>query len=229
MNSIRRVSRRQATATMVLLTAALIAARPGAAGTASAVPPMTRPTETATFSGGCFWSMTAIFERLRGVEHVTAGFSGGRVPHPSYERVCTGTTGHAETVQIEFDPTVVSYRDLLRIFFEFHDPTTPNRQGADVGEQYRSVIFWHTHDQEVAARQTIAELEARQTYRAPIVTQVLPFKTFYPAEDYHQAYFDKHGDEPYVRFVIAPKVAKLQKLHAGELKPLDVKSAKVNS
>ena len=227
MNSIRRVSRRHAGVMIVLLSATLIAARPGAAGTRSTVSASTRPTETATFSGGCFWSMTAIFERLRGVEHVTAGFSGGSVPHPSYERVCTGTTGHAETVQIEFDPTVVSYRDLLRIFFEFHDPTTLNRQGADVGEQYRSVIFWHTHDQEAAAKQTIAELEARHTYRAPIVTQLLPYRTFYPAEDYHQAYFDKHGDESYVRFVIAPKVAKLQKLHADQLKP--VKGTKVNS
>ena len=219
MNSIRRVSRRHAGVMIVLLSAALIAARTGAASTRSTVSASTRPTETATFSGGCFWSMTAIFERLRGVEHVTAGFSGGSVPHPSYERVCTGTTGHAEAVQIEFDPTVISYRDLLRIFFEFHDPTTLNRQGADVGEQYRSVIFWQTHDQEAAARQTIAELETRHTYRAAIVTQLLPYRTFYPAEDYHQAYFDKHGDEPYVRFVIAPKVAKLHKLHADQLKP----------
>src|SRR5262249_4994797 len=152
----RQAARSHAGVTIALLFATLIATRPGNAAMATAAPASARPLETATFSGGCFWSMTAIFERITGVQRVTAGFSGGSVPSPSYERVCTGTTGHAETVQIEFDPGVVSYRDLLRIFFEFHDPTTPNRQGADVGEQYRSVIFWHTHDQEVAARQTIA-------------------------------------------------------------------------
>jgi len=176
-------------------------------------------TEIATFSGGCFWSMNAIFERLKGVRHVTAGFSGGTLPSPSYERVCTGTTGHAETVQIEFDPTVISYGDLLHVFFSLHDPTTPNRQGADVGEQYRSVIFWHTPEQRTAATRVIAELTRAHAFKAPIVTQLSPYKEFYAAEAYHQDYYTRHPDLPYNRFVIAPKLAKLHKLYAERLKP----------
>jgi peptide-methionine (S)-S-oxide reductase len=176
-------------------------------------------TETATFAGGCFWSMNAIFERLQGVERVTAGFSGGTVSSPSYERVCTGTTGHAESVQITFDPAVISYRDLLNVFFAFHDPTTLNRQGADEGPQYRSAVFWHTPEQRDQVTKTIAELTARHTFNAPIVTQVLSYKEFFPAEAYHQGYYDRHSVLPYCQLVIAPKVAKLRKLYRDRLKP----------
>lgn len=174
-------------------------------------------TETATFAGGCFWSMNAIFERVKGVDHVTAGFSGGRVPNPSYTRVSTGTTGHAETVQITFDPAVISYRDLLGLFFAFHDPTTPNRQGADVGEEYRSAIFWHSSEQLAAARQVIGELEARHTFSRPIVTELKPYQAFYPADEHHQGYYDKNMSLPYCQVVIAPKVEKLRKLYGDRL------------
>ncbi len=201
-----------ASAPLVLALAITAHAAPAAA-------PAAHRTETATFSGGCFWSMNAIFERLKGVEKATAGFSGGSVPDPSYERVCTGTTGHAETVQITFDPTVISYRDLLRVFFALHDPTTLNRQGADVGTQYRSVIFWHTPEQRAQVEQTLAELKQKRVFRAPIVTQVLPYKEFYLAEGYHQGYYDKNSELPYCRMVIAPKVAKLHKLFGDRLKP----------
>jgi len=178
-----------------------------------------RHLETATFAGGCFWSMNAIFERLKGVDRVVAGFSGGSVASPSYETVCTGTTGHAETVQIFFDPAIVSYRDLLHVFFAFHDPTTLNRQGADVGTQYRSAIFFHTPAQKADIDRTLAELKASKKYPSAIVTQVLPYKAFYPAEDYHQAYYDKNEDAPYCQFVIAPKVEKLKKLYGDRMKP----------
>ena len=188
-----------------------------------AVPPpwplATQGSELATFSGGCFWSMNAIFERVKGVRHVTAGFSGGSAKSPSYERVSTGTTGHAETVQIDFDPAVISYSELLHIFFTFHDPTTLNRQGADVGTEYRSVIFTHSPQQQGSAKRAIADLTQQRVFRSPIVTQVQPFVAFYPAEDYHQDYYAKYSGQPYCRFVIAPKVAKLHKLFAGELKP----------
>ena len=196
---------------------ALVGTNGGQAAEASAAANPTRATETATFSGGCFWSMNAIFERLKGVDHVTAGFSGGSVPNPSYERVSTGTTGHAETVQITFDPTVISYRDLLGVFFAFHDPTTPNQQGADVGEQYRSAIFWHSPAQEAAAKGMIAELGASHTFGRPIVTQVLPYQAFYPAGEHHQAYYDKNMSLPYCQIVIAPKVKKLHKLYGNRL------------
>ena len=174
--------------------------------------------ETATFAGGCFWSMNAIFERLKGVDQVTAGFSGGNVANPSYERVCTGTTGHAETVQITFDPAVISYRDLLDVFFAFVDPTTLNRQGADAGTQYRSAIFFHTPAQRAAAIEAIATLEKQHAFKSPIVTQVVPYRQFYPAEDYHQAYYDKNSNQPYCQFVIAPKLSKLRKHYAEKLK-----------
>jgi len=178
-----------------------------------------RHLETATVAGGCFWSMNAIFERLKGVDHVVAGFSGGTVASPSYETVCTGTTGHAESVQIFFDPAVISYRDLLHVFFAFHDPTTMNRQGADVGTQYRSAIFFHTPAQKADIDKALAEMKASKKFHAPIVTQVLPYKAFFPAEDYHQAYYDKNEDAPYCQFVIAPKVEKLKKLYGDRLKP----------
>lgn len=176
---------------------------------APAAPP--HATQTATFAGGCFWSMNAIFERLKGVDHVTAGFSGGTVARPSYERVCTGTTGHAESVQITYDPTVISYRDLLNVFFTLHDPTSVNRQGADVGTQYRSAIFYHSPAQHDTVLQTIAELEKRHAYASKIVTELMPYQQFYPAEDYHQGYYDKNSSLPYCQIVIAPKLSKLRK------------------
>ncbi len=176
--------------------------------------------ETATLAGGCFWCMQAIFERLQGVEKVVAGYAGGSTRNPTYEQVSTGATGYAETVQITFDPAVLSYRDLLRIFFAFHDPTTPNRQGADVGTQYRSAIFWHDPGQRAVAEQVIADLEKGRVFRRPIVTQVVPFTSFYPAESYHQDYYDKNPDQGYCQIVISPKVAKLRKLYAERLKPV---------
>ena len=174
--------------------------------------------ETATLAGGCFWCLEAVFERVKGVERVESGYSGGRVPDPTYEQVSTGTTGHAECLQVEFDPAVLSYRDLLRIFFAFHDPTTPDRQGPDAGTQYRSAIFWHDPAQRAAAGQVIAELTKSGVFDAPIVTEVVPFEAFYPAEGHHQGYYDRNPDQPYCRIVIAPKVAKLRKLYASRLK-----------
>ncbi|MGH7504923.1 MAG: peptide-methionine (S)-S-oxide reductase MsrA, partial [Longimicrobiales bacterium] len=155
---------------------------------------------------------------LRGVEKVESGYSGGHVEKPSYQQVCTGTTGHAEVVQVTFDPGQISYRDLLEVFFSAHDPTTPDRQGNDVGPQYRSVIFHHSVEQERVAREVIAELEATNAFPAPIVTEVAPFETFYVAEDYHQEYFDRNPSQPYCRVIIAPKVAKFRKEYAERLK-----------
>jgi peptide-methionine (S)-S-oxide reductase len=175
-------------------------------------------TETAVLAGGCFWCMEAIFEDLKGVEHVTSGFSGGTVANPSYEQVCTGSTGHAESVQITFDPSVISYHDLVQIFFAFHDPTTLNRQGADVGTQYRSAIFYTSPEQEKTAHEVIADLTKQKLFDHPIVTQVVPFKAFYSAEKYHQEYYKQNSGQPYCQFVISPKVAKLKKLYAARLK-----------
>ena len=208
--------RRSILATFAAWCLALASATAAPAPSAAATP---RHLETATFAGGCFWSMNAIFERLKGVDRVVAGFSGGSVASPSYETVCTGTTGHAETVQIFFDPAVISYRDLLHVFFAFHDPTTLNRQGADVGTQYRSAIFFHSPAQKADIDKTLAELKASKKYNSAIVTQVRPYKAFYPAEGYHQAYYDKNEDAPYCQFVIAPKVEKLKKLYGDRLKP----------
>ncbi len=174
--------------------------------------------ETATLGGGCFWCLEAIFNELKGVEKVVPGYSGGIVSNPSYEQVCTGKTGHAEVVQITFDPKIISIWELLEVFFAIHDPTTLNRQGADVGTQYRSVIFFHTSEQEAAARKLIKELEIKKTWNKPIVTDVAPFKTFYPAEKYHQDYFMRNADQPYCRVVIAPKLAKFEKLYLSKLK-----------
>ena len=166
--------------------------------------------EQATLGGGCFWCLEAVYENVRGVQKVVSGYAGGHRPNPTYEQVCTGTTGHAEVVQVTYDPTVVSYRELLEIFFEIHDPTTLNRQGADVGSQYRSVIFYHHEAQRVAAEAMIAELESAGRWSTLIVTQVAPFEAFYPAEAYHQQYFRKNPAQPYCRAVVAPKVTKLQ-------------------
>jgi len=172
--------------------------------------------ELATLGGGCFWCLEPIFKDLRGVEQTVVGYSGGAVPHPTYERVCTGTTGHAEVVQITFDPRVISFKEILEVFFSVHDPTTPNRQGADVGPQYRSVIFYRDQDQKEIAEKMIQELNAAGIYDTPIVTEVLPFKAFYEAEDYHQEYFVKNPDQPYCRVVIAPKVEKFRRHHSSK-------------
>lgn len=174
--------------------------------------------ETATLAGGCFWCLEAIFSELHGVEKVISGYSGGTAPNPSYREVCTGTTGHAEAVQIIFDPSVISFRELLEVFFTIHDPTTLNRQGADVGTQYRSAIFYHTPEQARTAHEVIEELEEAKIWGAPIVTEVTPFKAFYPAEDDHQEYFMHNPDQPYCRIVIEPKVAKFRKQFLTKLK-----------
>ena len=174
--------------------------------------------EIATLAGGCFWCLEAAFQDLKGVETVESGYSGGSVPHPSYEQVCTGTTGHAEVVQITFDPQVVTFRDLLHVFFTIHDPTTLNRQGGDVGTQYRSAIFYHGPEQKAEAQRVIAELQAEQVWDDPIVTELTPFEHFYPAEEYHRDYFRRNPNQGYCRAVIAPKVAKVRKLYLDKLK-----------
>ena len=181
------------------------ATEPGAAAEAP------RATETATLGGGCFWCTEAVMNDVRGVERVVSGYAGGDEPNPTYEAVCSGTTGHAEVVQVTFDPAVVSYRDLLRVFFATHDPTTPARQGADVGPQYRSIVLTHSDDQRRAAEEVIAELEREAVWDAPIVTQVAPLTRFYPAEAYHHRYFERNPRQPYCQVVIAPKVAKLRR------------------
>ncbi len=180
-------------------------------------PTQSSSTEVATLAGGCFWCIEAIFAELRGVSRVESGYSGGSVPNPTYRQVCTGETGHAEVVQISFDPTLVSFRELLKVFFSVHDPTTLNRQGADVGPQYRSAIFYHSEDQRRIAEEVIQELTASRTWPAPIVTEVVPFRAFYKAEDYHQEYFKQHGDQPYCRLVIAPKLAKFRDKYGEQL------------
>jgi peptide-methionine (S)-S-oxide reductase len=179
---------------------------------------MAGATEIATLGGGCFWCLEAVYEQVNGVLRVESGYAGGRVPNPSYEAVCTGTTGHAEVVQITFDPRVVTFRELLEIFFVIHDPTTLNRQGADVGTQYRSVIFYHSPEQREIAKRVIAEVEAAKLWDDPIVTEVTPFEAFYKAEAYHQGYFRNNPNQGYCRVVIAPKVAKFRKLFADKLK-----------
>lgn len=166
--------------------------------------------ETATLAGGCFWCLEAAFEQLAGVERVVSGYTGGHVAHPDYRSVCEGTTGHAEAVRIEFDPTVISYGDLLAVFFTIHDPTTLNRQGPDVGTQYRSAIYYHSDAQQAAALAAIRELEAERIWNDPIVTEVGPAPEFYPAEAYHQGYFQRNAAQPYCRGVVAPKVAKVR-------------------
>ena len=174
--------------------------------------------EVATLGGGCFWCLEAVFEQLRGVETVESGYAGGSVPNPSYKAVCSGTTGHAEVVQITFDPTVISYRELLEVFFAVHDPTTLNRQGQDVGTQYRSVVFTHTPEQRATVATVIAELTAQQVWSNPIVTQVVPAVTFWKAEAYHQGYFRNNPTQPYCQLVVNEKVAKARKGFAAKLK-----------
>jgi peptide-methionine (S)-S-oxide reductase len=174
--------------------------------------------ETATLGGGCFWCLEAVFERLEGVEKVVSGYTGGRVPDPSYEQVCSGLTGHAEVIQISFDPSVLPYSELLEIFFAFHDPTTLNRQGNDVGAQYRSAIYFHSPEQERTARDVIAQLQRDGTWEDSIVTEVTPLDRFYPAEEYHQQYFQRNPTRMYCQAVVAPKVAKLRREYAGRLR-----------
>jgi peptide-methionine (S)-S-oxide reductase len=174
--------------------------------------------QVATLAGGCFWCLEAVYEQLKGVESVTSGYSGGSVANPSYSLVCTGTTGHAEVVQIVFDPEEISYEKLLRLFFTIHDPTTLNRQGADTGTQYRSAIFYHNQAQKAAAEKVIGEIEAMKIWDDPIVTQVVPFEAFYQAEDYHQEYFRNNPTQPYCQIVIAPKVTKFRKQYMSRLK-----------
>jgi len=176
------------------------------------------PKETITLGGGCFWCTEAVFEDLKGVEKVESGYSGGTVANPTYEQVCTGKTGHAEVSQITFDPKVISLKDILGVFFTVHNPTTLNRQGNDVGTQYRSVIFYRNAEQKAAAQQAIKVIAAANIWNGPIVTEVTPFKAFYKAEDYHQEYFRLHGSQPYCQVVIAPKVAKFREHFRSLLK-----------
>lgn len=173
--------------------------------------------EIATFGGGCFWCLDAAFRQLRGVERVVSGYAGGKRPNPSYEQVCSGATGHAEVIQITFDPDVIPYRDLLGVLFTIHDPTTLNRQGNDIGTQYRSVIFYHTVEQMNAAREVIAELSAEKVWDDAIVTEIAPFTEFYPAEGYHQDYFSKNPNQAYCAAIVAPKVSKVRKEYFDRL------------
>ncbi|HEY3313318.1 MAG TPA: peptide-methionine (S)-S-oxide reductase MsrA [Anaerolineales bacterium] len=174
--------------------------------------------EIATLAGGCFWCLEAVFDELKGVESVVSGYSGGHTPNPTYRQVCSETTGHAETVQLTFDPAVISYKDILNVFFAIHDPTTLNRQGNDAGTSYRSAIFYQDEVQKATAEQVIKDLTALKLWPNPIVTEVKKIDIFYPAEDYHQEYFANNGDQPYCRVVVAPKVAKFRKQFFDRLK-----------
>jgi peptide-methionine (S)-S-oxide reductase len=172
-------------------------------------------TETATLGGGCFWCLEAVYQELKGVQQVESGYTGGQVNNPTYEQVCEGTTGHAEVVKVSFDPEVVSYREILEIFFTIHDPTTPNRQGNDIGTQYRSAIYYHSPEQQNTAKHVMAEMA--NVWDAPIVTELSPAETYYKAEDYHQNYFRQHPLQGYCAFVVAPKVAKFRKMFAEKI------------
>lgn len=174
--------------------------------------------ETATLGGGCFWCLEPVYDGLRGVEDVVSGYAGGEVANPSYEAVCSGRTGHAEVVQVTFDPREVSFREILEVFFTVHDPTTLNRQGADVGTQYRSVIFYHTPEQKRTAEEVVRGLEAERVWEDPIVTEIAPLDVFYPAEAYHQEYYARNPYQPYCQVVVAPKVAKFRKRFLDRLK-----------
>jgi peptide-methionine (S)-S-oxide reductase len=174
--------------------------------------------EVATLGGGCFWCLEAVYDELKGVTDVVSGYAGGHVANPSYEQVCWGGTGHAEVVQLTFDPAVVNYRELLHVFFTIHDPTTLNRQGNDVGDQYRSIILYHSPEQQSTAQEVIDEVTHEHLYRNPLVTQVVPFEAFYPAEEYHQEYFARNPSAGYCRAIIAPKVAKFRQKYLDQLK-----------
>lgn len=175
-------------------------------------------TEITTLGGGCFWCLEAIYDQLQGVEEAVSGYAGGHVPQPSYQAVCMGTTGHAEVVQLTFDPEHISYKQILQVFFTIHDPTTLNRQGADVGPQYRSIILYHGPEQRAMAEEVMAEIEAEKIWDAPLVTELQPFNVFYPAEDEHQEYFQRNPSAGYCRVVIAPKVAKFRQKFMQQLK-----------
>jgi len=184
----------------------------------SQTPPRPKSTEKATLAGGCFWCLEAVYDELKGVEDVVSGYSGGNVPNPSYEMVCSGRTGHAEVVHVSFDPKAISFKEILQVFFTIHDPTTLNRQGPDVGTQYRSAIFYHTPEQKAVAEQVIKDFELAHIWNAPIVTELKPFERFYPAEAYHQEYFSRNPNQQYCRIVIAPKVAKFRKQFLDKLR-----------
>ena len=179
---------------------------------------MSSQNEVATLAGGCFWCLEAVYDQMRGVVSVESGYMGGKVENPSYRAVCTGTTGHAEVIQITYDPTQVGFQDLLDVFFVIHDPTTLNRHGNDVGTQYRSAIYYHTPEQKEIADKAIAALNAEHRWNASIVTEVTPAEKFYIAEDYHQEYFANNGNQPYCQVVVAPKVAKFRKYYMEKLK-----------
>jgi peptide-methionine (S)-S-oxide reductase len=174
--------------------------------------------EVATLAGGCFWCLEAVFDDMKGIESVESGYMGGEVDNPTYEQVCGGRTGHAEVVQLTFDPAVVSFKEILQVFFVIHDPTTPDRQGNDVGTQYRSAVFYHTPGQQAAVEEVVQELTSAKLFNAPIVTQVAPASTFYVAENYHQEYYARNQYQPYCQYVVAPKVAKFRKHFLDRLK-----------
>ncbi len=174
--------------------------------------------ETTTLAGGCFWCLEAVYDELKGVTDVVSGYAGGQVDHPTYQQVCSGTTGHAEVVQVTFDPKVILFKDLLDVFFTIHDPTTLNRQGNDAGTQYRSAIYYHSPEQKATAEQTIKELETAKLWRDPIVTEVAPIANYSAAEDYHQEYFVNNPDSGYCQVIVAPKVAKARKAFVQKLK-----------
>lgn len=178
---------------------------------------MAKERQIATLAGGCFWCLEAIYDRVKGVTSVESGYSGGHVPNPSYQAVCLGTTGHAEVVQITFDPDIITYKDILNIFFTIHDPTTLNRQGADVGTQYRSAIFYHGEEQRKVAEEVIKEISEANIWNDPLVTEVAPFEVFYVAEDYHQEYYARNPNQAYCRAVIEPKVVKFRQRYAEML------------
>lgn len=185
-------------------------------------PSTTSPFDTATFGAGCFWCVEAVYQQLEGVISVTSGYSGGSIKNPTYKEVCSGLTGHAEVCQIVFDPKVITYPELLQAFWVSHDPTTLNRQGNDIGTQYRSVIYYHSNQQKELAEKYKKELDASHAYPDPIVTEISPLAEFYPAEDYHQNYFNENGDQPYCQFVVKPKVEKFKKVFKEKLKTKNV-------
>jgi peptide-methionine (S)-S-oxide reductase len=179
---------------------------------------MANAAETATLGGGCFWCLEAVYDDLQGVSAVESGYTGGRIVNPTYRQVCDGDTGHAEVVRVTFDPAVISFREILEVFFVIHDPTTLNRQGNDAGTQYRSAIYYHSPEQRAVAEQLIAELTAEKVFRDPIVTEVAAAPVFYVAEDYHQEYFAQNSQQPYCQFVVAPKLAKFRQKFAARVK-----------
>jgi len=195
--------------------------KPAPSSTSIASPAQAKPSakrELATIAGGCFWCLEAVFEQLRGVEAVQSGYSGGKTRNPTYDDVCGGDTGHAEVVQVAFDPSVVSFKEILEVFFTIHDPTTLNRQGPDVGTQYRSAIFYHSPEQKAVAEQVIKEFNAKKVWPGPVVTEVAPLQAFYPAEEFHREYYRNNPDRMYCRFIIDPKVAKFRKQFVDKLK-----------